>query len=113
MSKTSMTILPRFIRHRDAPRYLGMDRNRFDSEIRPYLTVVRIGKQGIAFCRLELDEIAEQYLQRNGCPGRLHGEKPWDTKQRPVSSAKRTGSGTSTNGSAGAEFAKALVRLKS
>jgi hypothetical protein len=36
-------ILPRFIRLRDANFYLGMDRNRFNSEVRPYVTEVRIG----------------------------------------------------------------------
>src|SRR5258706_2682637 len=35
-------ILPRFIRLRDAPGYLGMDRNRFNREVRPQLTVVPI-----------------------------------------------------------------------
>ncbi|MCP4924967.1 MAG: hypothetical protein GY916_03375, partial [Gammaproteobacteria bacterium] len=62
------SIIPRLIRFRDAPRYLGMDRNRFNAEVRPYLVEIRIGKQGIAFDRLELDAFAEQYMSRNGCP---------------------------------------------
>ena len=33
-------ILPRLIRLRDAPAYLGVDRNRFNAEIRPTLTEV-------------------------------------------------------------------------
>ncbi len=48
-------IVPRFIRLRDAPRYLGMDKNRFNREVRPRVTVIRIGTQGIAFDRLDLD----------------------------------------------------------
>ena len=52
-------ILARFIRLRDAPLYLGMDRNRFNDEVRPFLTVIPIGKQGIAFDRLDLDAWAE------------------------------------------------------
>lgn len=48
-------ILPRFIRYRDAPDYLGMDRNRFDAEVRPHLTEIPIGDRGIAFDRLDLD----------------------------------------------------------
>ena len=39
-------VQPRIIRFRDAPFYLGMDRNRFNAEVRPYLTEVPIGKQG-------------------------------------------------------------------
>jgi len=49
-------IAPRFLRLRDAPAYLGMDRNRFNAEVRPHLTQIRIGKQGVAFDRLQLDE---------------------------------------------------------
>ncbi len=48
-------LLPRLIRFKDAPRYLGMDRNRFNKEVRPYLTQIPIGTQGIAFDRLDLD----------------------------------------------------------
>jgi hypothetical protein len=61
-----VTVLPRFIRHRDAPRYLGMDRHRFNAEVRPTLTEIPIGEQGIAFDRLDLDDWAEDYKARNG-----------------------------------------------
>ena len=103
-------LLPRFIRFRDAPFYLGMDRNRFNAEVRPYLTKIPIGRQGLAFDRLELDAWVEDYVSRNGRPGRLHGERLWDENERPVSS--RGGAfGTSTNGSKGGEFAKALAQI--
>ena len=46
---------PRLLRFRDAPRYLGMDRNRFNAEVRPHLTQIPIGRPGVAFDRLELD----------------------------------------------------------
>ncbi len=29
-----VTVLPRLIRYRDAPSYVGMDRNRFNGEVR-------------------------------------------------------------------------------
>jgi hypothetical protein len=61
--------LPRLIRFRDAPRYLGMDRNRFNAEGRGSLTEIRIGVQGVAFDRLEPDAWADQYKARNGRPG--------------------------------------------
>ena len=32
--------LPRFIRLRDAPRYLGMDKNRFNHDVRPHVTAI-------------------------------------------------------------------------
>ena len=65
----SKFVLPRFIRLRDAPSYLGMDRNRFNAEIRPHLTEISIGKQGVAFDRLDLDACADDYKRRNGRPG--------------------------------------------
>ena len=58
------------MRFRDAPRYLGMDRNRFNAEVRPYLTEIPIGKQGIGFDRLELDAWVDDYMSRNGRPTR-------------------------------------------
>jgi hypothetical protein len=64
MSATQL--LPRFIRFRDAPFYLGMDRNRFNTDVRPCLTNIPIGRQGIAFDRLELDAWVEDYVSRNG-----------------------------------------------
>jgi hypothetical protein len=89
-----------------------MDRNRFGIEVRPFVTTIPIGKQGIAFDRLELDAWVEEYISRNGRPGRLQGERPWDVEDRPASSRERA-FGTSTNGSKGGEFAKALAQIRS
>ncbi len=105
-------MLPRLIRLRDAPFYLGMDRNRFNADVRPYLIEVPIGEQGIAFDRLDLDAWADDYKARNGRPGQLKGEMTWDAKERRVSTSE-TGSGTSTNTLVGDEFARALAQLTS
>ena len=79
-------ILPRLIRLRDAPHYLGMDPNRFNAEVRPYLTEIPIGKQGIGFDRLDLDAWFEDYKSRNGRPGKRKGvDKPWDARKSLVS----------------------------
>jgi hypothetical protein len=64
----SYPFAPRLLRLRDAPRYLGMDKNRFNREVRPCLTVIPIGKQGVAFDRLDLDAWADEYKRQNGCP---------------------------------------------
>ncbi len=37
--KQHSRITPRLIRFRDVPRYLGMDRNRFNAEVRPYFAI--------------------------------------------------------------------------
>ena len=61
---------PRLIRHRDAPGYLGVDRNRFDAEIRPALTEIPTGRRCIAFDRIELDEWVDAYVRVRGRPSR-------------------------------------------
>ena len=74
-------LLPRIVRFRDAPRYLGMDRNRFNWEVRPHLTELPIGKQGVGFDRLELDAWVDDYVTRNGRPGRSKGDTSWDARK--------------------------------
>lgn len=63
-------ILPRFIRYRDAPAYLGMDKWRFEREVRshPDMIEIPIGKRGIAFDRYDLDA--------------WKSDEPWRRRQR-------------------------------
>ena len=82
LMKMNRSIDARFIRLRNAALYLGMDKNRFNVDVRPYVTEIPIGVQGIAFDRLELDAWADQYKSRNGRPGRLQGERLWDATER-------------------------------
>jgi hypothetical protein len=107
----SSELQPRVVRFRDAPAYLGMDRNRFNAEVRPFLSEVPIGTQGIAFDRLELDAWFEDYKSCNGRPAQK-GEHAWDANESPASFSGPE-SGTSTNASSGGEFAKALAQLAS
>jgi hypothetical protein len=88
-----------------------MDRNRFNAEVRPYVTEVPIGTQGIGFDRLELDAWFEDYKSRNGRPAQK-GAMTWDANEYPASSCG-LGAGTSTSASSGGEFAKALAQLNS
>jgi hypothetical protein len=106
-------LLPRFIRMRDAPSYLGMDKNRFNRDVRPLLDVIPIGSQGIAFDRLDLDSWADDYKSRNGHPAaQPEREKLWETKGRRVS-PNEAGSGTSISSSEEHAFAKALEQATS
>jgi hypothetical protein len=105
-----VALVPRFIRLRDAPSYLGMDKNRFNREVRPLVRAIPIGTQGIAFDRLDLDSWADEYKSRNGHPATQPTRgKSWETKRRQVS-PNEAGSGTSTRRSEGYAFAKALER---
>jgi len=112
-SNRGILIMPRVLRLRDAPRYLGMNRNLFNSDVRPFLTEVRIGRQGVAFDRLELDAWWEQYQSRNGRPA-ARRNKPWDKRKDgyPASLSEAV-SGTSTRKSEVADFAKALAKTAS
>lgn len=56
-----------------------MDRNRFNTEVPPHLTTIQIGRQGIAFDRLELDAWVDHYKSRNGRPASdQRGGRLWD-----------------------------------
>ena len=59
--------MKRLYRAKDAPAYLGVDRNFFNKEIRPNLTVARIGRR-VLFDRLELDAWADQTMSAAGAP---------------------------------------------
>jgi hypothetical protein len=110
-------ILPRFIRFRDAPNYLGMDKDRFNAEVRPYLVEIPIGRQGVAFDRLDLDAWADQYRAREGRPGAKVEKEiaQWDGPKRQDSGVTRSrvsGGSTSESGDTAA-FTRALAAVTS
>ena len=107
-----MQMQPRLIRLRDAPAYLGMDRNRFNREVRPTLTELRIGRQGIAFDRLEMDAWVDHYMRCNGRPAPNRGDEVWDAIEAP-GCVSGVGSGISTSRSSATAFTKALERVNS
>lgn len=99
-------MLNRFYRREDAARYLGMSTYLFDQEARPYLTEIPIGKQGIAFDRVELDEWADDHIAANGRPARKE-----DVCLIRAASRSGATSGGSTNGSTEYDFEKALAQV--
>jgi len=102
-----MKIEPRIIRLKDAPGYLGMDKNKFNELVRPYVNEIRYGSQSVAFDRLDLDAWIDDYIRCNGRPGRKGGYNPWRKRKFPASS-KGAVSGTSTRDYEAREFEKAL-----
>ena len=112
MSKNEY-LLPRLIRFRDVSRYLGMDRHRFNQEVRPFLTEIPIGIQGKAFDRLDLDKWVDYYKGRSGRPSNNKRLKLWDAKERQDSTNVEN-PGILTNKFSDNEFAKVLeqIRLK-
>jgi len=96
---------PRVIRLVDAPKYLGMDKNRFNDEVRGKIPEVPIGDRGIGFDRLDLDWWFDEYKKRNGhCA--VGSKKKWQENERQ-DSIPETERGTSTKLSSTGAFAKA------
>ncbi len=102
--------LSRLYRLRDAPTYLGMDVNRFNVEVRPYLTEIPIGSQGIAFDRLEMDAWVDEYVSCNGRPAQRR--KLWDVENQQ-GSRKEVESGGLTSKSMESGWSKAVERVTS
>ena len=76
----AVTLPPRFIRLRDAPTYLCMDKNLFNQLVRPGLTEIPIGQQGVAFDRHDLDAWADRYKETKGRPCKVPARHAAPTK---------------------------------
>jgi predicted DNA-binding transcriptional regulator AlpA len=63
-------LLARLYRRAAAAKYLGMSTYTFDREARPNLTDVPIGKQGVAFDRVEMDAWVDHHIHANGRPAK-------------------------------------------
>lgn len=109
---SSINLLPRLIRLRDAPTYLGMDRHRFNDEVRPKLIEMPIGTQGIAFDRLDLDAWVDDYKQCSGRPAanNVRSMEKWDENEHLACKSGAV-SGTLIKRSSEKDFAKALARV--
>ena len=117
---------PRLLRMRDAPAYLGMCEREFNATVRPNVREVRIGQQGVAFDRNDLDAWADEYVSRHSVDkdgsraehvvrsGRRGsaGDKPWQQGKVSPASLNVEGSGTSTRSSGADAFAKALAQAR-
>ena len=62
----NLVLQPRVVRLKYAPGYLGIDKNTFNAKVRPFIREVRMGKQSVAFDRLELDIWFDDHMKRNG-----------------------------------------------
>ena len=110
---SNLALQPRIIRVGQAPSYCGMSDRVFEADIRPHLTEIKIGVQGKAFDRFELDEVLNQYIARYGrAPAvKKENDKCNKNERKPVA-ASMTGkvSGISTSKSQVSEFARARER---
>ncbi|RUR12922.1 hypothetical protein ELY10_11175 [Legionella septentrionalis] len=107
---SNIHLIPRLIRLRDAPTYVGMDRHRFNKDVRPNLVEIPMGTQGIAFDRLDLDAWVDDYIQCSGRPAAVERRslELWDEKEHQGCKSV-VASGVLTKRSSDDDFAKALV----
>lgn len=106
---------PRVMRPKYASYYLGVDKNRFNTEIRPHLRVIAIGKQGIAFDKVDLDKYVDENMKGVGKPGSQLKEEEnlWQRSQQVSRKEKVAISGASTKSSREKDFTKALEQVAS
>lgn len=111
---SNFNIIPRLIRLRDAPTYLGMDRHRFNKVVRPNVVEIPMGVQGVAFDRLDLDAWVDDYIQCSGRPAitKQRSLEQWDEKNRQAC-RKEVASGTLIKRSTEKDFVKALEQAAS
>jgi predicted DNA-binding transcriptional regulator AlpA len=108
---------PRILRANEAPKYLGMCRAEFKSTVRPHVREFPIGKQGIGFDRLELDEWADAYIAAHSID--KHGPQDKRSPQKHDSLVPMTAAHTEPHATAidphaktKDEFQKALAMVK-
>ena len=112
----SIQLLPRVIRAKDAPGYLGMSRDVFNASVRPFVPSFRIGKQGVGFDRLDLDEWLVQYKASNERSAKSFlGDTLWvkENHYPDLDSDMESGTLTNDTGSSQAgDFNKALALVR-
>lgn len=106
---TTLILQPRIVRQRDAPGYVGVDRNKFDAEWRPYLTEVPLGQRALGYDRLELDRLADAYIAARGRPGRNMEGAICELGQTESSLPEMAG-GSSTSSTRARGFSSASAR---
>lgn len=106
------SFLPRFIRCKDASAYLGMDRDRFNGEVRPHLVEIPIGVQGIAFDRLDLDAWADDYKERCGRPSDVKLAKNWKEREKRVYASRKASTTSTRTSDDKGDFAKTVEQAK-
>ena len=116
VSQLEVNLIPRVLRAKDAHAYLGMDRNKFNKIVKPYLVSVKFGPHSVAYDRLDLDAWWEQYKSCYGRPSAeisIKGNQLWQKKEVSQVYSLEKVSGTSIKLSTVSEFAKALERVTS
>lgn len=101
---------PIILRIKHAPRYCGMNKNRFNREVRPLLTEIPIGKKGIGFYRHDLDVWAENLKNTQGISP--EARKTWEKNTLYRDSHSAMEYGTLTKLSTESAYMKALILAK-
>ena len=96
--------MQRFMKLKNACKYLDKSEPNFNKTVRPYIPEIRDGRC-VKFDRLDLDAYADHYKAANGRPGKEI--QTW--QKEPQVSEKKATSGTLRKSSPDSSFDKALA----
>ena len=80
--RAKVSIEPLVIRVGDAPGYLGMDKNKFNKEVRPNLLEIKGSGRSVAFYRVDLNEWMDDYVNSTSRSKSKKGVLAWDKHQQ-------------------------------
>jgi hypothetical protein len=111
----TMTGKVRFLRLRTAPQFSGMDKNRFTVDVRPYLTEIPIGVQGIAFDCVVPEAFADYYKSIRGRRAfELCGlQSSWEIQVLEKDEQSRLARGTEQSGTSAGSGARSSPHVRS
>jgi hypothetical protein len=108
--KSDVVLLPRIIRKKNAPAYLGMSRPEFEKRVEPHIACLKYeGSRAVNFDRLDLDAWIDQLKAANGKSPTQMGITKWQNQRQGLENG--VNSGISKKQSAGSEFAKARAAV--
>ena len=110
---SNLALQPRIIRAGDVMDYCGMSRLIFKEHIKPNLTRIQIGVQGVGYDRFEIDRVLDDYIARYGRAPAVKEENDTceNIKSPVVVSSTGMVSGISTKPSTEADFAGVVARV--
>ena len=105
--------IKRFYTATEARDFLGMNKNEWYRDAKPYLSEIKRGKQKSVYCFYELNALASKIKVARGRPAEKEIEQ-WDNLNQPDSTNQMAvESGTLIRSSKVPDFAKAAERIRS
>jgi len=114
--RTESHLQPRIIRASKTHEYFSIDKDIFNRNFRPFLTVIPLSNQAKGFDRLEMDRLMDHYSEAKGMPPEKTLEELYPKHEEPKfqesGSTHRQGATLSTKKSMATDFTNALRMAK-